>query len=266
MSNAPRQRTFASGLKFRLGLVGFEADAVSIRRTNSTKDVSFVNICPDCGVSLKGGQRFVCEANHGPFLPSELKKARETEEGLVPMTDEDIAAVAGDFVEGLMELSICPRSELEANTRPGETAYRLRPDKKGQGASGYAILREMARHPELAIVGAMKLNGRMSPAPYTLEVWGDQLVLQGLVRPQDLAERDEIDATPDERLVGMAMELMEANAKAFDAAALADERIGRLAVVLATKGGGVEPEATVTPIAKDDLFAALAASLEKGAA
>lgn len=260
-----RQRTFASSLKFRMGLVSLEADAVPIKRTNSSKDVSFVNVCPDCGVSLKGGQRFVCENSHGPFLPSELKKARETDEGLVPMTAEDIAAVAGNFVEGVMEMSVCPRSELDENTRPGETAYRLRPGKKGD-PSGYAILREMARHPDLALMGVMKLNGQMSPTPYALQVWGDQVVLQSLIRPQDLAERDEIDATPDERLVGMAMELMQTNNKAFDASALADERISRLATVLATKGGTQPTEATVVPMKKDDLFAALAASLDKGAA
>jgi non-homologous end joining protein Ku len=263
------QKTFASGIQLRLGLFTVIADAVPIRQPNSAKSVSFSLVCPDCDEPQKVQQQYQCPAGHGPFTPAQLHRARETEDGLVPMSAEDLAKVAGEFIEGAMELRVVSREDVEAKTRPDGGAYRLRLGGKKKDASALAyttLIEAMKANSDKVLLGVLKLNGRVAPTPYKLEVWEGQLILQSLVRPQDLAERDDLPEGVDEKYVAMASQLIEQMVEPFDPELLADERVQRLAEVLAEKEGDVVAIAPKKSAGSaDDLMAALEASLKRSA-
>jgi hypothetical protein len=226
---------------------------------------------------MKGGQRFICSKDHGPFLPSELHKARRTEDGLVPFTVEELAAVADEMPVGIFEMNVCERAELEEHTRRADNAYRLRlPTKSGTKklsaktlemlAGQYNIFRVMASHPELALYGMAKIGGNIATSGYTLDLWGDQLILQSLVRPQDLAERDELPSVPTSgKLASMATELMETMLAPLDIGVFDDTRKSKLDTILASKAGTEVAPAEAPPVEVDDLVASLEKALQAAA-
>lgn len=254
------QRTFASAVSFQLGLLTVLADVVPVRKTNSAKATSMINICPECVEPTKPTQQYVCEHGHGPFGAAELSKARQTEEGLRRFTTEEVESVReSDVPSGVMTLNVCPAAELEATTRPSEQSYRLRLGKKSQPGA-YVLLRTLASDPELALYGVCKLNGRVAPVPFRLLVWRDQLVIQSLIRPADVAVSEAIVGDVDEALLGMGKELLTKLSKPFDAELLTDERVAKLAMITATKA--IAADTAPGPMKKPtDLMSQLAVAL-----
>jgi non-homologous end joining protein Ku len=257
-----QQKPYAS-LTFQLGLFGLTAEAVPVRVTNSTKAVAFKNICPDCAVPTLPKQLYRCDAGH-EHTSGELAKARLEGKELIPVSAEVVEKVkAPDVIAGVMELQACPAAELEASTLPDDTAYRIRPDKKN--AKNYALMLGLAGDPETALYGVVKL-GASSPKPYRLKVWEGQLIVQSLIRPENVAERDEIDVVePEAKLVSMAQALVEAVKEPFNAALLADTRLERLEKLMANLPAcaPVEEAAAEDP---DDLMALLEAALDAASA
>lgn len=265
------QKSTASNFTLRLGLASISVDVAPIRKTNSAKAVSLVTTCPTCALSVRGGQRFFCPDEHGPFLPSELTRARETEDGLVPLTADEVAELKDNYPTGVFEMHVTERSELAKVARPDGAAYRLRiPTKKGtrplspktreELARQYDVFRAMASHPTLCLYGVAKVNGNVATQGYRLDVWEGQLLLQSLVRPQDLAELDEMPSgAADPKLLSMAAELMETMADAVDIEVFSDERRQTLAKILAAKSGEIiEPKA----VEADDLILNLERALQ----
>lgn len=256
-----QQKTFASAVSFQLGLLTVLADVVPVRRTGSAKAASFVNICPECVEPTRPKQQYVCEHGHGPYGPTDLVKARDTEDGLRRFSAEEVSAVRESEVPaGVMTLNVCPAAELEAATRPSEQSYRLRLGKKSQPGA-YVLLRALASNPDVGLYGVCKLNGRVAPTPYRLTVWRDQLVIQSLIRPADVAEGEEIEGDVDEALLDMGNDLIKKLSKPFDPELLTDERVAKLAEIVQTQTGEVTPLPIKSKPASD-LMAQLAAALE----
>lgn len=259
-----QQRTFASGLSIQLGLLTVIADAVPVRATNSAKAVSFVQVCPVCPEPTKPQQEYACPNGHGPFAPSELDKARQTETGLKRIPKDDVESVQETGVsKGILTLNVCSSEELEDATRPDTASYRLRLGAKSQVGS-YVLLRELVRNPQLAFYGVCQVNGRVTPLPFRLVVWRDQLVMQSLIRPADVAVSEVIENVVDENLLGMGKELVEKLVKPFDADALVDDRIAKLQAIITSLSG--EPVSVVKPKVTNDLMEQLRVALEGAAA
>lgn len=273
MSINKPQRATAGGVRVTIDgtMLNLSADLCTVRRSAK----HFTNICPTCEESrdtetdpTQLEQRYVCvEHGHGPFLTGEVAKAREHEGRLVAVAEEArIAAAEPDLPVGVIALSVFPAEQIEAMCRPGDTAYRLRPMKKGGTHLGlYAFLRQVTASGKYAMVGEMNLRGGQKM--YRLEVWSGQLVLQSLVRPEDIADVDDVDGEVDEKELTMGFKLLDAVCEEFDPAAFADRRQARIAAAVeaaaaSPQTGDAPAEApVVAPAATDEVLAMLEATL-----
>jgi hypothetical protein len=250
------QRTYASGVTIQLGMLSAAFDLAPVR----AKGISRTTVCPTCladGDIERLHQQMICDQGHVTTL-AEAPRALEADGRLIPLTEEDHEALRANEVEtGLLDLHVCPSADLEAATRPGEAAYRVRIPRKGRVGEQYALLRELAKSPGLALYGVLKVNGRNNPQPYRLGVWKDQLVVQSLVRPDGLAEVDTIEAEAPAELVEMGRQFMSSIAAPFDADLLSDERKVRTEAIL-SRGAP-----TLVPTPAEGLMEQLAAALER---
>lgn len=255
-----RQKTYASGISLNLGMFSLMVDAVPVRKTNSTKAVQMKSVCPSCTDPTTVTQQYVCENGHGPFTSGQLAKAKEVDGALVAISATEAEAIKGTEREGEFNLQVCPADELEAATRPSEAAYRLRLGKKGVQADRYALLVDLVSDPATAIYGLCKLNGRSTMTPYRLLKWKGQLVMQSLIRPEDLGEIDEAVPGCDPKFLEMGKALLEASRAPFDPESLKDARVDRIEQVVSGKQG----VAVLVPAAApaDDLMSLLEASLK----
>lgn len=261
-----QQRAFASDVVVSLGsLLSLSVDVVPIKVPNAIERTSLKSLCPDCEAPTALAQKMVC-ATHG--IATKVDKGRLIDKDtLVRLTDEEVEAFkyGGSVEPGTLELHICPASQIESVTRPGESAYRLRLGKKKRSADHYALLAKLVADGTAAFYGTARLNGKCNNTPFRLEVWGDQLVLQSLLRPEDLAQRDEVPAACPDKALSMGRLLVEHLIEDFDAETLVDARITKLADLMATKSGEAPVELVRTPEIPDDLIAALEAALQSAA-
>jgi len=276
------QNAKANNFKLHFGAITVPLDVVVVRRTGSKQETGLKSVCPTCFKSVEGGQRMHCPSDdsHGPFKSTELRKARKTPEGLVVLTDEEVKAIkdAGKSEVGSLELQVADRAELEFLTHPDDDAYRLRlPSKNNAGKplkeeeiaaakKVYDQLLILAQHPTLTLYGVGQIGGGNSTSGYKLTVFKGQLELQSLVRPQDVADADDIPAAEPVPLVTEKMtQLMEAMVAPVDVEAFSDARKEALEQIMMAKalGTGAEGEAAVEPepVEADDLMAMLEASL-----
>lgn len=264
---ADQQRAFQSGVGFSLfgGMMTMTADVVPIRRPNADKS-TIVTCCPDCaegGKMVRVREQFFCEIDpkHGPFKRGEGAKGREVgDDEYEPVGIEELAAAREpDLPEKELTLGIFPVAEIESFTRPDGFGYRVRPGKVGTSMKAYGILMAILEKGEYALVA--EANFKSSQKPYRLMLWEGQLVLQSLVRPDDLAERETIEAEmPDKRTMTAVAAWLAENAEAFEPERFRNLRRERLealggegTIIAMPKKPAAEPEF--------DLAAQLEASL-----
>jgi non-homologous end joining protein Ku len=263
---APRQKPSGT-LTFQLGLFSLTAEAVPVRVT-SVRPAALKQICPDClPTPVAPKQIYRCDAGH-EHPSAELAKARPEGTGkaqkLIPLTQAEVDAIKApgpDYVEGVMEIQVCDAAELDAATLPDDAAYRVRPDAKS--VKNYALLMDMCGDASTALYGVVKV-GSSAPKPYRLRVWEGQLTMQSLIRPENIADRDNIEQPEaNDKLRNMAAMLVEQVKAPFDAKLLADSRVERLAAILAAKetGASAVEAPLAAPSTDNDLMAMLEASL-----
>lgn len=238
-----------TGLTITLGLVAATFDLATMRRPNTATATSGnKEVCATCETPTLVKKQSVCPEGH----VGTPRKARPVNGQLVFVTKEEIQQVKDSGMpEKILDLHVCPAAELEAATRPDAAQYRVRlPKGKGVDPRFYALFMRLASSPGLALYGMAKLSGTSTPRPYRLVVWNGQLVLQGLIPPQEIAPMDEDvpDACAD-KLVDMGMEFMSRSARPFDPAVLVDERVGALDALLAAKLDG-QPAPAVETVAE----------------
>jgi len=237
-----------SGITFTLGLVSASFDLATIRKPNATTATAGnKEVCATCDTPTLVKKQSVCPEGH----VGTPRKARPVNGQLVFVSKEEIQQVKDSGLpEKLLDLRVCPTTELEAATRPDAAQYRVRlPKGKGVDPRMYTLFMRLASSPGLALYGMAKLSGTSTPRPYRLMVWNGQLILQGLIPPHEIAPMDE--EIPDacaEKLVEMGIEFVSRSAQPFDAGALTDERTGALDALLAAKlDGTTVPEPVDQP-------------------
>lgn len=199
----PSGKTIASNVQLALGQYTTHVDLTPVRVANLEKVAKQTSICPSCTTPTKVSQRYVCDQDH-TCLPGELHKAVETENGLARVTEADKEVLAENtFPTRQLTFEVLPAAVVEVNFRPDANAYRARftSDRKSHrtAADQYAMLRALAGRPGYRLVGLLKVKEGEEPAVYVAQVWRNQLVLQSLIRPQNLAEAEEIVTDHDER-------------------------------------------------------------------
>lgn len=264
---AERQRAFSGSVGFSVGPMTVTLEAVSQLRPNVRAATAFTLACPVDGAAVR--QFYRCEDGHGhpdgtPFVESDLARARVVDGERHVVTKEQITEVTSCGIVGSTELSVHPAGQVAALVRPGGAGYRLRPAKKAsrQVQEVYAVLLHLAQRSDIALVGELEMP-KTGPKLYRLGHYGGQLTLDELVRPDELAPVDPIDAEAPEKLLAMADEFVAGLARDFDPAeyrntapdraAALDERLRNGEVVAAAPENGAAAES--------DLMAALAASI-----
>lgn len=249
------QRSICSKFNLKLGFATLQVEVASVRRTGVEKEATLKFVCPDCSRSMAGGQRYWCGGCEKLFTPGELRHARED----VVLEADEVVALNDTGEKGIIDLHVCPREELLAATLPSKNVYRLR-IAEGNMAETYEIFRRLAEHPTLALYGTSRIAGNIRTAPYLLTTRNGQLLLQSLIRPQDIAAGDELaEVDPNPKMLKMATDLMEALADPLDLTVFTDERKAKLAEIMAAKGPAEAVE--MAPVEENDLLAALERSL-----
>lgn len=184
-------------------MVTIPVEAFGVKRSTSSDDDSERTgstrlVCPEThpGGAVRVHQKYVCDDDsHGPFSRGEVHSARELPDGkLVKLSAEELEiAKFGEIEKGTMTVKAYPAHQVAATTRPGPKQYRLRAPGKG-GAIGdkqYAGLIALVDQPDTVWVGEIRWGA--SFALYRLELWKGQVCVTELLRPDDLADPDDID-------------------------------------------------------------------------
>jgi len=243
------QRTYAAGIRLTIfDMVSFTVDAVPQSRPNSAKDTAMRRVALTEAGPVAVEQRFITP-DGGLFVEQDLGRARETADGTLVALDPDtvVTAKVGDLAKNEIALSVHPADQVASACRPGDNGYRLRPPRKASVKERelYATIRAtIAASPDKAFVGCLRL--RDSRAFYRLEVWNDQLVLQELTLPADLAEVDVIDVAPDEGLVSMASQLVASTTANFDPAVYTHDAVAAFDAAV-TEAAGAPAAVSSTP-------------------
>lgn len=263
------QRAGASDVEVSIGMLSARFDLVPTGRPNKVSDGQVRMVCPDPshGTPVRVEQRYHCPDGHST-LPADTLRARETDDGLVYVDKDAVAAAkTGGKDTGVLDLSVFPAAQVDGEVLPAGLTYRLRPAKVKKKVTDnsvkmYGAWRDLVKaRPDVVLMGRLLLRGQLGL--WRLGVWGDQLILEQVVHPADLAERDTIDvpsASTDKlsTFVDAHLEEWDPDAVAFDVKAAVD------AVVAQAEG---RPEGVSAPVADDfDLDALLEKAMAAKAA
>jgi hypothetical protein len=224
-----RLRAFKSDLEITLGALSFRVDLIPPRETHD--EVRYESACPACHeqhpeVATKVSTSYHCpdDPSHGPFVSSEVLKATRSGQALkVVGTTATIseARKATDVKDDLLALQPYYADEVERWTYPLGTAYVL--NQLGRSPA-FPLLLSMLDHDghvtgerERALVLVGEVTLRTVRKLVMLRRWNDQLVLQELVRPDDLKTGFTVhDEAPDGRFLALFDTLMDLETRSFD--------------------------------------------------
>lgn len=247
-----RQRSYISQFAVQLGLFTVQVELVPVRKPNTRgggeeSGGGFTNVCPDCSQPVH--QSYSCDTKHGPYTVGQLAKCKETADGLVRLSIDDIQAIAdADVAPGILELSVCKTEELLGATMFAGNSYRLRPAKKAPRGH-YALLQALISDPGITLYGMARLNARSQGVPFILTSYQGQVVLSQVIKPQDMAPTDELGSLDlDPKSLAMAQELRAALLGPLNTELFESKRADKLAEVMEARAGDVfTPTTTETP-------------------
>lgn len=276
-----RQRSVASNVSLTLGMLTVTCDVVPQAIPNLKKSTGSVYVCPSCITGEtptvnRVSQKYHCtnDEAHGPFEQTALARAREIDDTLVQVTEEELAAVrtSGTVDDKSIDLHVYPSAQFEAATRPGEAGYRLRPPAKAPSKllTMYGLLMDMASRGDVALVGEFNLRG--AEKLYRVNVWTDldggrQLCLTEMARPSDLSPLDEIATPPaSDKEQALANQLLDLLLEDFDPEDVRNTARERAALLDAAKAENPDvvvsiPTKAAEDKASDDLESLLALAL-----
>ena len=260
MAETKAPRKFVSDFTLQVGPIstnGFLTTLVKPERENKYKSV-----CPLCEEPHTVKQQYICtneaEANnpkHGPFVQNDLTvKARETDEGLVKVTKEELEAVRiSDLPLNVFRATVHPREEVEQHTYSGDKAYVFTPSHPDEY---FALLVSMVGNPDNAFVAIC--NVKKNEGFYRLKVWNGNIVLEKLLWPESLNGFEPLNLETDERVVGAADAMIDRIRTPFDPEDYRSSVLDRLRAINEALGGTPDPKKVKAPKEhKVDLLSAL---------
>lgn len=261
-------KPYVKGLTITSGLLSMSGNVFTPKRPNAAATESFNLACPaHTDKPHKVSQRYVCPEDDtiDPFLPAECLKGKEVNGELKLFSKEDIeAAKKSDLPARTLELSFHPYDPTR--TFASGSAYIFQPETPQQF---FATLLESLDSngvvttdsgPKMAC-GLVSLRAG-TEAFVRLERWGNQLVLREMVRPEDVAEFDEVDASVDVKNINLFKQLVDATAEEFDPEAYKSRLRDRIAALVDAGGDGTVPAPVERKTTAPDLEALLRASIE----
>lgn len=259
------QRPYVKGVDLLFfGLMTVQGDLMPAAQR--TKDVEFKLVCPSCDDPAPLTQQYFCEEGHGPYTTGNAGRAKVVGSGkaatLHKVTAEQIEALKSPTLPtGEMTVHVFPAVQVEQHTIPSGSAYRLRSTGR---ADLYAVLVDLVKDTDMAFVGEMTVKG-------TQKMWRissrhGQLLLSELIRPEEVAPGDDLDAVEyDAAALDMVSKLAAKNVEEFDPTAFRNtiaERARAMNEALAAgKGEEVPTVAPTVAPEETDLMALLTSAV-----
>lgn len=247
MGRSDKPTTTASKVTVSYGIFQFSAALKSPKK--SQKAVTLTSACPECPTrpATKLSTQFVCEF-HGPIERDRALKAQDDGGELVVVGTADEVAAAKEQViqKDVCELIEYFADEVEANTYPGESRQVIVPNGP---AEFYAALRQMVGE-NGRFTGADGRDrvlltdaqcGRSGKKLYRVQTWNEHLVLQELMRPEDIHEMEPvIGYSTNDETVEMLSQFLSQGTATFDPETYANVAKANLAQFIESrKAGGV---------------------------
>ncbi|MFF4558614.1 Ku protein [Streptomyces sp. NPDC001422] len=245
------------------GAISFGLVSIPIKLMNATEShsISFRQIHLDDGGRIR--YRKVCELEDTEVETSEIGKAYEEADGtLIPITDEDLAALPLPTARTIEIVAFVPADRIDPLQM--DTAYYL--SANGVTATKpYVLLREALKRSQKVAVAKFALRGRERLG--MLRVVDDVIAMHGLLWPDEIRATD--DVAPDDGVTVRDKELDLADALmdtlgGVDLDTLHDDYREAVEELITAKAEG--HEAPAAPEEKDggkvlDLMAALEKSV-----
>jgi DNA end-binding protein Ku len=242
-------------------------DLYSLKRSGADKEEAFKLACPSSTPDAAHGvkQQYSCDEHGTIGSAGECGKMREVSKGHYILVDADevAAAKASDAEKGVIALTPYAIEDIEAATVVFGNSYTFVPAAKNQLCDTLlAILADDTNG--FALVAEANL-GRGS-AKFVRAVNRDgELVIQELLRPEDVSAVKADHTQVEAKVIEMAKKLLGQLTEPFDPDTYASKARQRIAELVAAKTGGTAPASTSsapkrTP--EQDFEALLAASVE----
>lgn len=264
------QRAIASDVSLQIfGTVFLPVDIVSARRSDEIKKEM---VCPTCSEAHKLSQRYHCTENeeHGPFTSKNAHRAILVDGQLKKLTESEIEELTRpELPAGTAVVRVFPAADVERETMPGGSIYRIRPRV---GAEAYALIVELVESTAIRkdnrLAFCCELTVRNVTKLYRIIARDGILTLVELIRPGEFHEMD-LPLPPFEaKLLPQIIDRCDNDwLEPFDAEAFTDVRRQRAADLAERKA---DPNAPVPePVVRKpedqtaSLMAMLEASIEK---
>ncbi|WP_137993347.1 Ku protein [Streptomyces vilmorinianum] len=164
------------------GAISFGLVSIPIKLVNATesRSVSFRQIHTEDGGRIR--YRKVCELDGEEISQAEIGKAYEDADGtMIPITDEDLAALPLPTAKTIEIVSFVPAGEIDPLQM--DNAYYLQPSGV-PAAKPYTLLREALKRSDRVAVAKFALRGRERLG--MLRVVDDVIAMHGLLWPDEI--------------------------------------------------------------------------------
>ncbi|MEW2552223.1 Ku protein [Streptomyces zhihengii] len=246
------------------GAISFGLVSIPVKLMNATENhsLSFRQIHAADGGRIR--YRKVCELEEKEVSGDEIGKAYEDADGsMIPITDEDLAALPLPTAKTIEIVAFVPASEIDPLQM--DTAYYLASNGT-PAAKPYTLLREALRQSRKVAVAKFALRGRERLG--MLRAVDDVITLHGLLWPDEIREPDTVAPGADVSVRDAELDLADALMDTLgdvDLDSLHDDYREAVEAMIAAKveGGGAsapaEPADTGGKVI--DLMAALESSV-----
>ncbi|MGW7355876.1 non-homologous end joining protein Ku [Streptomyces sp. NPDC054802] len=247
------------------GAISFGLVSIPIKLVNATENhsVSFRQIHAADGGRIR--YRKVCELEEKEVAQGEIGKAYEDADGsMIPITDEDLAALPLPTAKTIEIVAFVPGSEIDPLQM--DTAYYLEANGV-PAAKPYTLLREALGRSDRVAIAKFALRGRERLG--MLRVVDDVIALHGLLWPDEIREPEGVAPQSDVKVRDAELDLADALMDTLgevDIESLHDDYREAVEAMIAAKveggGGAVEPAPAEDEGGKViDLMAALESSV-----
>ncbi|PRH80876.1 Ku protein [Streptomyces solincola] len=246
------------------GAISFGLVSIPIKLVNATENrsVSFRQVHVEDGGRIR--YRKVCELDGQEVTSADIGKAYEEADGtMIPITDEDLAALPLPTAKTIEIVSFVAASEIDPMQM--DTAYYLSASGV-PAAKPYTLLREALKRSDRVAVAKFALRGRERLG--MLRVVDDVIVMHGLLWPDEIRRPEGVAPDSDVKVRDAELDLADALMDTLgqvDLDSLHDDYREAVEQMIAAKAEGVE-EPAPTPSADRggqviDLMAALEGSV-----
>ncbi|GAA0625885.1 Ku protein [Streptomyces crystallinus] len=243
------------------GAISFGLVSIPIKLYNATEShsISFRQIHTEDGGRVR--YRKVCELDGEELDASEIGKAYEDADGsLVPITDEDLAALPLPTAKTIEIVAFVPADSIDPLQI--DTAYYLSASGV-PAAKPYTLLREALKRSRKVAVAKFALRGRERLG--MLRVVDDVIAMHGLLWPDEIRTPEGVAPDSDVKVRDAELDLADALMDTLgdvDVETLHDDYREAVESLIASKAGGALPPAEAPESPRGGKVIDLMAALE----